>query len=165
MQNRSRNNYKLVHESNQEDFTAALLANTYKSSSLTSTITNKSFIGQVTESGFKLISSTIGVGPACKCEGTRADENRIDLTTQLHPAFFWLYYVWLVVIPCIPLGFFIFSDTKISELDPSVFFAIIPFTIMALLFRLFIHGAYIISRNLLLGRMKKLLKCTVEKVP
>lgn len=89
-------NFKLIDEEN--DSLGSLMRRTEISESLVSKMTEKSFIGTVSESGFKVINSEIGIGALCVLSGNV--HNQIgQVNIELNKAFKILFSVIL----CLPI--------------------------------------------------------------
>jgi VIT1/CCC1 family predicted Fe2+/Mn2+ transporter len=118
--------------------------------------TTKKFIGTVTSQGFKVISSSFPIGGVCVMEGKlTGDERQIQLKTSVNRAFRILYVVWLVGMFTLNLVGMIIS--RITEISTWIRASVI-FIIVAILFRLLIHGIYVLSRNSSVKRLKEHLK-------
>lgn len=109
---------------------AALRRNTELKNKLISIYTNKAFIGQVDDSGFKIISSEVGRGAFCIFTGVLQD-SKGEVEISVHPAFRILLSI-LLLMPVI--GFLISVATK--KIDHS-YMLLIPM-ILAVLFIRFV---------------------------
>ena len=107
-----------------------LKSNTDITDSLTSDWTKKAFRGQVSEVGFKIISSEIGRGAVCVLIG-KFDENIGEIEVRIHKAFKVMFSI-LMLMPIIGFGLAILSN----GIEKSTG-TIIP-TIMGILFIRFI---------------------------
>ena len=107
-----------------------LKSNTDITDSLTSDWTKKAFRGQVSENGFKIISSEIGRGAVCVLIG-KFDKNTGEIEVRIHKAFKVMFSI-LMLMPIIGFGLAILSNG--IEKSTGI---IIP-TIMGILFVRFI---------------------------
>jgi len=126
---------------NSDNFTK-LKASTEHSDKLITTSTDKLFIGQVTDTNFKLISSKIGIGAFAVFQFD-PKENKNEINVTLNKAFKILFIVFLslssvgVVISIIQIGI------------PKGIVLLIPFLISLLMFRFVLIGiGFKISTNL-----------------
>jgi hypothetical protein len=112
--------------------------------------TNKDFIGQVQGNKFSIISSWFPLGSACVIKGEikQEDTPQISLLTTLHIAFRILYALWAIVM----FGMIIFSSIENFHLG-----SIVALIIGLILFRMFMHGVYVISRNQAVKKIEKML--------
>lgn len=78
--------YNLQYRFNREKAVEYLIENTKHSGSLISEITPKSFIGKVDNHGFRLISSTPGIGAFCVLTGTFHTDS-CKVTVQVNKPF------------------------------------------------------------------------------
>lgn len=85
-----------------------LLDNTEISESLVSKHTNKEFIGEIYDDGFKIISSEIGRGALCVFIGELQDSYG-NLEIRIHKAFKIMFSI-LVLMHFIALGIIIFTN-------------------------------------------------------
>ncbi|MFD2824537.1 hypothetical protein ACFS5M_12715 [Lacinutrix iliipiscaria] len=136
------NNYVFELTKESTDALSELEKNTLITDSLVSEWTKKTFIGQVDNKGFKIISSKPGRGAFCILEGTLKSKKG-TLEIRIHKAF----RIMLSLIYLFPIiGFTIALFTKEKEIIISLIFP----TLMALVvFRfVFTELAFrIISRN------------------
>jgi hypothetical protein len=107
-----------------------LKRNTKLSDKLVSDYTNKQFIGQVDDSGFKIISSEIGRGAVCVFIGEFQDSLG-EIEIRIHNAFKILFLI-LMLMPIIGVG----VSVVIQGIDESMEI-VIP-AILAILFIRFV---------------------------
>jgi len=100
-----------------------LKRNTDITNSLVSDWTKKAFRGEVSENGFKIISSEIGRGAVCVLIG-KFDENTVEIEVRIHNAFKVMFSI-IMLYPFIMFGI-IYYD---SGLEKAVEY--IPFLIIA----------------------------------
>ena len=118
--------------------------------------TDKDFIGQIEKDTFRVIDATffpIPYGGACIINGVINQDSTISLATTLHKAFRILFIIWLIVMSLLFLTFWTISSRDINGLIAII----IGMPLLAFLFRLFLHGMYVLGRNKGLSKMKKLL--------
>ena len=126
---------------------------TLKKKYLTMESTDKDFLGRVSADKFEIFdNSFIPYGAACILQGTINSTSDIKLTTTLHKAFRALFAVWAIGMT---LLFLISCLLKPATVDLLAF--IIGMPILILLFRLFLHGMYVLARNKGLNKIKKAL--------
>lgn len=101
--------FKLI--GSQSESMERLIRRTAKSNTLTSRQTDRSFIGDVTENKFKLISSSIGKGVFCVMKGEVHSEFGI-VRVEIHKAFQYL----LVIMAVAPfVAFLVFASLPENE--------------------------------------------------
>ena len=121
-------------------------------------LTDKDFIGRVHQNSFEVIdsSSFIPYGASCILKGTVNPNSTIDIVTTLHKVFRILFLIWLIVMTILFLVFWIIDSVPID----GQFAILIGMPIIATIFRLFLHGMYILARNKGLTKMKGILEVT-----
>jgi len=127
---------------------------TLKKKYLTMEPTDKDFIGRIQDDKFEIFqASFFPYGAACVLQGTISPTSDIKVTTSLHKGFRILFAVWVIAITTLFLVTWFFSS---KEFDSLIVF-IIGMPIMTLVFRLFLHGAYVLARDKGLKKIKDLL--------
>jgi len=122
---------------------------------LTMESTDKDFIGRVGESKFEIFdSSFFPYGAACILQGTVTSTSDIKLTTTLHNGFRILFTVWAIGMTALFLITWLTDSPTLDSLIPFL----IGMPIMILMFRLFIHGMYVLARNKGLKKIKDVLE-------
>jgi hypothetical protein len=118
-------------------------------------LTDKDFIGKINADSFEIIDSSFFMpyGASCVLKGTVSQTSTISLVATLHKAFRVLFIVWLIVMTILFLTFWIIDSARIDGLLAFL----IGMPICAALFRLFLHGMYVLARNKGLTKMKTLL--------
>lgn len=125
-----------------------LRRNTKLTRSLLSDYTNKAFIGQVHDSGFKIISSEIGRGAVCVFVGNFQDSIG-EIEIRIHKAFKVMFSI-LMLMPII--GFVIIIPTQ--RIEGSIA-TVIPMTLTILFIRfVFIELSF---RSISKAGLKKLI--------
>jgi hypothetical protein len=119
-------------------------------------LTDKDFIGRINQDSFEVIESSffIPYGASCILNGTVNHTSTISLVTTLHKGFRILFLIWLVVMTVLFLTFWIIDSAPIEGL----FAIVIGMPVIATLFRLFLHGMYVLARNKGLVKIKMLLE-------
>ena len=137
------------------DITQRLSNRTLKNQALAMVFTNKDFIGRIDGDCFSIIDSSFPLpyGAACILNGTITPTSAIILSTTLHRAFRMFFRVWLIGMALLFMAFWIIDSAEINELLAFI----IGMPIVAFLFRLFLHGMYLLARNHGLNKMKKIL--------
>lgn len=112
-----------------------LRRNTKLTSSLLSDYTDKEFIGQVSDSGFKIISSEIGRGAVCVFIGELQDSLG-TLEIRIHNAFKVMFII-LMLLPIIGFGITGILDGIVTSMIPLMIMGIVfvRFVFMELSFR------------------------------
>lgn len=114
-----------------------LKTNTEITDSLISKKTNKGFLGKITETGFKLISSETGRGAICVLIGDFKDQNG-TIEVRLNKAFKILFSI-LLSYPFIGFGLFAYNQgfEKAIEFTPTLLIGLlfIRFVFIELSFR------------------------------
>lgn len=119
-------------------------------------MTDKDFIGRINQDSFEIIESSffIPYGASCILKGTINQASTINLVTTLHKAFRMLFIIWLIAMTMLFLTFWIIDSAPLDGLLAII----IGMPIIATLFRLFLHGMYVLARNKGLGKIKILLE-------
>jgi len=135
-----------------------LSGRTLKKKVLGMVLTDKDFIGRIDQDSFEVIDSSffIPYGASCILKGTVNPTSTITLVTTLHKAFRVLFLIWLITMTLLFIIFWITDSTPIDGLLAII----IGMPIIATLFRLFLHGMYVIARNSGLTKMKRILEVT-----
>ena len=116
--------------------------------------TDKDFIGRIQDDKFEIFqASFFPHGAACILQGTILPTSDIKVTTSLHKGFRILFAVWVIAITTLFLVTWFFNS---REFDSLIVF-IIGMPIMTFVFRLFLHGAYVLARDKGLKKIKDLL--------
>jgi len=116
--------------------------------------TDKDFIGRIQDDKFEVFqASFLPYGAACIIGGTISSTSDIKVTTSLHNGFRILFTVWVVAITTL---FVVTWFIGPRQFDSLIAF-IIGMPIMTFLFRLFLHGAYILARDKGLKKLKGVL--------
>lgn len=151
----STNTFHLKTHLPPDQIISTLEAHTLKREVLAMVSTDKDFIGRIGSNSFEVIGSSsfhfLPYGGACVLKGTVNPDSTIALVTTLHKAFRILFKAWVVVMTALffVLGFWLYDSTGIVEV---LLFAIV-FPICAVLFRLYLHGAYVLARNKALDKL------------
>ncbi len=111
--------FKLID--NQEETINRLIRRTEKSENLTSSYTDKSFRGIISDNKFKIISSVIGKGAFCVMTGV-IDSKKGEVNVEIHKVFRILLGIFLL-FPIIGLVVISLSGTK--EFSPIMIFVTI----------------------------------------
>ncbi|NCD70679.1 hypothetical protein [Mucilaginibacter agri] len=117
---------------------------TLRRSSLLVEKTDKLFIGQINNQGFRIIGAT-PIASLCVARGVFKDANditEIQVETSLHKPFLILFTCWFVVLTMVIVGFAIKNSEIISYISR---FLILMFA--ATIFRLLLHLGYVRSRD------------------
>jgi hypothetical protein len=118
--------------------------------------TGKDFIGRINQDSFEIIESSffIPYGALCIIKGTVNQNSTISVVTTLHKAFRVLFLGWLIVVTVTSITFLINDPGRIGGL------LVIPLVMVvaSILFRLFLHGMYVLARNKGLLKMKEILE-------
>lgn len=123
--------------------------------SLTMEWTDKEFIGRLNDDQFKLIqASFIPYGAACTITGSISPTSEIHITTSLHRALRILLLIWVVAITTV----YFVSNLLRGDLFEGLTRYIVAMTIATLLFRLFLHGSYVLARDKAVKRIKEILQ-------
>lgn len=134
-----------------KEIIATLRRCTYIKHSLSYEKTDKTFIGKMSSERFDLIDASSRIGIFCVLSGTVKPGSDIQITTSLHPTFRILFMVWMAVL----LTLSVFSNTP-KFAWPSFLLQLLMVAIVAFIFRLCLHGVYLISRNSTLLKFKKI---------
>jgi len=156
MKKYSEDKFELKSKLTPDEITERLAHRTLKKKDLGMVLTDKDFIGRIDGDCFSIIDSSypLPYGAACILNGTITPASIIILTTSLHKAFRILFFVWLIGMTIL---FMIFWITSSSPIDGLLAF-IIGMPIITFLFRLFLHGVYVLARNHGLTKMKGILE-------
>jgi hypothetical protein len=154
MKKYSEDTFELKSRLTPNEIIERLTGRTLKKNILGMVPTDKDFIGRINQDSFEVIDSSffIPYGASCIIKGTVNPTSTITLVTTLHKAFRILFLIWLIGMTVLFLTFWIINSAPIDGL----FAIIIGMPIMATLFRLFLHGMYILARNKGLGKIKAL---------
>ncbi len=147
----SSNTYELQAKESKSEFLKSLRKDTKKSGSLTMSVTNKHFIGLVSNDSFKVITSLFPVGAVCVIESLPSEQNHVKFKTRINKAFIVLLGLWFMALLAVSIILPLSLDQEFSYSN------IIGLLIGLLIFRIFLHGVYIISRNGALNRFKKVM--------
>ena len=127
---------------------------TLKKKYLTMESTDKDFIRRIQEDKFEIFqASFLPYGAACILGGTISSTSNIKVTTSLHNGFRILFVVWVVAITTL---FIVTWFIGSRQFDGLIAF-IIGMPIMTFLFRLFLHGVYVLARDKGLKKLKDVL--------
>lgn len=148
----SRNEYRFSSKLTSLEIYKLLVENTLEKDLLVMVRTKKLFMERLKENAFSLISSSMfPYGAICVSRGEiKGDKNaKLVIFTKVHPAFIILWIIWLVTM--ILLVFLLEDFNGLMKMLPILL-------IGAFLFRLFIHGMYVLSRNNVIDKYKKVLE-------
>jgi len=149
----SEDNYHLKCALSANEVRNRLSDRTLKKNSLTMVSTDLDFIGRIQENSFSIIDSFFPTGVACVMSGELKGNLEIHLTTSLHRGFRVLFTIWAIGFA---LAFIILGITQLTSLE---FLGLtFVFLIAVSLFRLFIHGVYVIARNRGVNKLKRVLE-------
>ena len=156
MKKYSQDTFELKSQLTPFEIIERLRNRTLAKSALSMVITDKDFIGRINQDSFEIIGSTypLPYGATCTLKGTVNHDSTINLVTSLHKAFRILFLVWFIVLTVVIIVFSIIESAPINGL----FAIIIGMPIAATLFRLFLHGMYVLARDKGLTKMKAILE-------
>lgn len=128
---------------------------TLKKKYLTMESTDKDFIGRIQYNRFEIFqASFFPYGAACILQGTITPDSCIKLTTTLHTGFRMLFTIWMIAMTTLFLVTWMLDPTS-----PDILLAfVIGMPIGILIFRLFLHGVYVLARNNGLRKIKEVLE-------
>lgn len=149
----STDNFSIPTSLSSSELAELLSQRTLPSKILTMKLTSKDFIGTVNEQEFKLINSWFPIGVACVLTGNLI-QDQVELRTTLHGVFRILFFAWAILI-C-GLGTFGLTTTETWEMVAWAV-SFIGFLFAAGLFRLFLHGVYVLARNKSIRKLQELL--------
>lgn len=156
---------RFVLQSNltQREIVDTIERNTLKTRSLVMKLTSKDFIGKVGNDSFKLIPSSFPIpyGAVCILRGDVSDGSSIVLTSTLHKAFRIIFLVWFIGMTMTLLIFWMIESGGITDL----FSILIGMPIVGLIFRLYLHGMYVLARDHGLKKMKDVLQIDERGAP
>ena len=156
----STDNYILKSVVTTDDLLKLVQENTLNHS-LVMTSTKRSFIGRIESNSFKIISSSwLPYGAFCVVTGKIKANSSTEIRTSLHKAFRVLFFVWIVFV--IASAIFIGIQQEFTYTDWLV--ECLGFIVLVILFRLYLHGLYVWTRNHSIKRLSILLKSTWGKV-
>lgn len=155
MKKYSEEKFELQSRLTPEEITQRLSNRTLNNKALAMVFTSKDFIGRIDGDCFSIIDSSypLPYGAACILNGTITSSSVIILSATLHKAFRMLFRVWLIGMAVLFMSFWITDSAEINELLAFI----IGMPIATLLFRLFLHGMYLLARNHALNKMKRIL--------
>lgn len=110
--------------------------------------TTHDFIGTVSEDGFSIMNTEIGIGSVCVMNGNVKESSELELIAIVHKGFIVLFVCWAVAIG---LAFLVIM---VMDFSLGSLLYVPLFLFAAIAFRLFIHVVYIISRNKALTKLK-----------
>lgn len=155
MKKYSLDNYNIKSRLTEGQIIDRLNDRTLKKKHLTMESTDKDFIGRINADKFEIFNNSfIPYGAACVLQGTINSTSDIKLTTTLHKAFRILFVVWTIGMSLL----FLISWLLTSSTLNSLLAFLIGMPILILLFRLFLHGMYLLARNKGLKKLKKVLE-------
>lgn len=127
---------------------------TLKKKYLTMESTDKDFIGRIQDDKFEVFqASFFPYGAACILQGTISPTSEIKMTTFLHNGFRILFAVWVIAMTTLFLVTFLFNPRQFA----SLLTIIIGMPIVTFVFRLFLHGAYVLARDKGVKKIKDVL--------
>jgi hypothetical protein len=159
MKKYSEDKFQLKSQLTPYEITQRLTTRTLKAKVLGTQPTDKDFIGQVDNNTFEFIDSTffpIPYGGACVFKGTINQDSTISLVTTLHKLFRKLFIIWLIVMSFLFITFWTINSRNLNGLAAII----IGMPLISFLFRLFLHGMYVLGRNKGLSKMRRLLDVT-----
>jgi len=156
MKKYSEDKFEFKSRLNPDQIIDKLDSRTLKKDRLGMVLTDKDFIGRIHADSFSVIDSSypIPYGATCILHGTISSTSQISLTTTLHKAFRILFLIWLIVMSILFLTFWILDSARIDGLLAFL----IGMPIIAILFRLFLHGMYVLARDHGLKKIKTILE-------
>lgn len=158
MKNLSEDNFEFTSTLGPTNLISTLTSRTLHKKFLSTTITDKDFIGQVGQNSFKIIDSAyvlpLPFGAACVLTGFITDGGKISATTTLHDGFRLLFWAWVIAITMLP----IVLQTNNFDGGASIARFIGEIIMSALIFRLVFHVLYVYARNKLLKKLKGVLQ-------
>jgi hypothetical protein len=145
-------NYKIEMNGNADHSFELLKSNTQISSDLSSQLTGKDFIGQVSDNKFRIISSEMGIGGFTVFEGNFTN-NIVDIFVQVNKPFKNLIFIIFLV------GFAGICESFFRDISVRSLRLIFPLIILIVLIRFVIIGLFFkISSNLTLKKLRNILK-------
>lgn len=127
---------------------------TLKKKYLTMESTDKDFIGRIQDDKFEVFrASFFPYGAACILQGTISPTSEIKMTTFLHNGFRILFAVWVIAMTTLFLVTWLIDSRQFA----SLLTIIIGMPIVTFLFRLFLHGAYLLARDKGVKKIKDVL--------
>jgi hypothetical protein len=128
---------------------------TLRKESLTMKLTDKDFIGRIQDNKFEIFQACFfPYGALCVLQGTISPTSQLQVTTSLHKGFRFLFAAWVASMTIL---FFAFWLSDPVDFVPLVAF-LVGMPIGGFLFRLYLHGAYVLARNSALRKMKEVLE-------
>jgi len=149
----SEDSYRFNSDLLSEQIQSELKDKTFFKTKLVMVTTSKDFIGTVSEKEFSIIDSFFPIGSACVIHGEIGSDSVIALRTSLHKAFRMIFLVWLIGFS---VAFLVLGITMLSVREFLQY--CIMLIVVAPIFRLFIHGVYVIARNHALEKLRGILK-------
>ncbi len=137
-----------------EEIEKRINSNTLYKTTLTNAKTSKKFIGYLLNKKIKIIDSS-KIGFFCIVNGVlEMDKNcRLRIKTKTHSAFIVLYALWLIGM-IILFSMEYLKENKFDKGLMGVFALLIP---LALIFRLYIHVLYLLSKKRVLKNLNLIL--------
>ncbi len=131
-----------------------LIINTLQRSSLVVEKTEKQFIGQVNEYGFKIISAT-AFGSLCIAEGHfKQNDNttNVQIIMKMNKVFLYLLTIWFVSLTIV-ISFFSIKNASLSSFVIQFSYLIIG----GMIFSILLNSAYSKSRKITLDKIETIL--------
>jgi hypothetical protein len=111
--------------------------------------TTHDFIGTIKDDSFSIMNTAKPFHAACVMNGKLKDNSEVEVSTTLHKGFRILFVCWVAIIGLVNIGMLSID----FSLDSLLF--VPTFLFGAVVFRLFIHVVYVISRNSALSKLKR----------
>jgi len=149
-------NYKLELMDNPEKCIEVLKSKTLESDRLSTTKTNKEFIGQIDGTHFEIIGSEVGIGVFTVLKGNFSSDS-VNVTIEINKPF----KILISILFVFSIGVIFYNAFKIGF--PKAFGLLIPLIMLVVLIRFIFFGSFFKrSSDLIFRKFTKLLNAKLN---